>query len=243
MMKRITLGLLVCDHVAERFRPIDGDYTTIFAKLFERIEADVEWRIYDVSAGEFPSALDECDGYVTTGSRASAYDQRDWILRLKELVRDLYRAGIPLIGICFGHQVVAEALGGMVAPAATGWGVGLHGVTIAPREDWMEPFASTVGLLYLHQDQVVELPPGAVLLGRSEHCPNAIYRIDHQILCIQAHPELSPRYLAAVLNDRRPLIGDPKVDTALASLSNPIDDLLVARWIMRFLDRGLVGSS
>ena len=110
MMKQITLGLLVCDHVAERFQPIDGDYTAIFAKLFERIEADVEWRIYDVSAGEFPSALDECDGYVTTGSRVSAYDQRDWILRLKELVRDIYRAGVPLIGICFGPLILTKAL-------------------------------------------------------------------------------------------------------------------------------------
>lgn len=235
MATMLRLGLLVCDHVAERFQPLDGDYPAIFAALFARIGAGVEWRIYDVSAGEFPAALDECDAYLTTGSRASAYEELDWVVRLKELVRDIYRAGIPLVGICFGHQVVAEALGGRVAKAASGWGVGVHDVTIARREEWMEPFASTVGLLYLHQDQVVELPPGAVLLGQSAHCPIAIYRIDQQILCIQAHPELSPRYLAAVLDDRRPRIGDAKVDAALAVLDGPTDELLVTRWMMSFL--------
>jgi GMP synthase-like glutamine amidotransferase len=237
-MERIRIGLLVCDHVAERFQPIAGDYTAIFPALFARIGASVEWRIYDVSAGEFPVALDECDAYMTTGSRASAYEVRDWIVRLKEFVRDLYRAGIPLIGICFGHQVIAEALGGRVAKAGTGWGVGVHPLTIDRREEWMEPFESAPGLLYLHQDQVVELPPGAVGLGHSDHCPVAIYRIDEQILCIQAHPELSARYLAAVLDDRRPLIGDEKVDAALAALTNPTHELVVARWIIEFLKRG-----
>jgi GMP synthase-like glutamine amidotransferase len=85
----------------------------------------------------------------------------------------------------------------------------------------MEPFEPAPGLLYLHQDQVMELPPGAVLLGRSEHCPVAIYRIDEQILCIQAHPELSRRFLAAVLDHRRPLIGEAKVDAALAAPLQP----------------------
>ena len=237
MENKIRLGLLVCDHVAERFQPLDGDYPAIFAALFARCGAAVEWRLYDVSAGEFPAAVDECDAFVTTGSRASAYEELDWIVRLKELVRDIYRAGVPLVGICFGHQVVAEALGGRVAKAATGWGVGVHDVTITRREDWMEPFASTVGLLYLHQDQVVELPPGAVLLGQSQHCPVAIYRIDQQILCIQAHPELSRQYLAAVLDDRRPRIGDAKVDAALAVLDGPTHELLVARWIVNFITR------
>ena len=193
MMKRITLGLLVCDHVAERFRPIDGDYTAIFATLFERIEADVEWRIYDVSAGEFPSALDECDGYVTTGSRASAYDQRDWILRLKEMVRDLYRAGIPLIGICFGHQVVAEALGGMVAPAATGWGVGLHGVTIAPREDWMEPFASTSIRIRSSSSRPARFCSDAVRTARTQST-GSITRSSAYRPTPSCHPATSPPF-------------------------------------------------
>lgn len=239
MSRKIVMGLLVCDHVADRFQHLDGDYPAIFPALFARIGATVEWRIYDVSAGEFPAAIDECDAYMTTGSRASAYEARDWIIRLKEFIRDLYRSGIPLIGICFGHQVIAEALGGRVAKATTGWGVGVHPVTIDCREVWMEPFEPTPGLLYLHQDQVVELPPGAVNLGHSDHCPVAIYRIDQQILCIQAHPELSRPYLAAVLEDRRPLIGDAKVDAALAVLSNPTHELAIARWIVRFLNRSL----
>ena len=235
MEKKLTLGLLVCDHVLERFQPIAGDYPEIFAAFFAQIDAGIEWRVYDVGVGESPTVLDECDAYVITGSRASAYEEQDWIIGLKGLVRDIYRAGVPLVGICFGHQVVAEALGGRVVKAATGWGVGRHDVTITQREDWMEPFASTVGLLYLHQDQVVELPPGAMLLGQSAHCPVAIYRIDQQILCIQAHPELSRPFLAAVLKDRRPRIGDAKVDAALAVLADPTHELLIARWIMRFL--------
>ena len=238
MTERLRLGLLVCDHVLGRFQTIDGDYPEIFAALFAQIGVAVEWQVYDLGAGDFPVSLDECDAFVITGSRASAYDDQDWIVRLKSLIRDLYRAGIPLVGICFGHQVIAEALGGRVAKAPSGWGVGVQAVTIERREEWMEPFEPAPGLLYLHQDQVMELPPGAVLLGRSEHCPVAIYRIDEQILCIQAHPELSRRFLAAVLDHRRPLIGEAKVDAALALLSNPTHELTVARWIVRFLKRG-----
>jgi len=235
MANQIRLGLLVCDHVLERFQPIAGDYPEIFADFFAPIEAAVEWRVYDVGAGESPAVLDECDAYVITGSRASAYEEQGWIDGLKVLIRDLYRAGIPLVGICFGHQVVAAALGGRVVKAPSGWGVGPHRVTIERREDWMEPYEPRIDLLYLHQDQVVELPPGAVLLGSSEHCPIAIYRVDQQILCLQGHPELSRQFLAAVLAHRRELIGPAKVEAALAALSAPMHELLVAGWIGRFL--------
>lgn len=228
------IGLLECDHVAERFRHIAGDYREMFGALFSRHAPEVTLEPFDVCDEQFP-ALDDCDGFITTGSRFSVYDDVDWIHRLKGFVRQAREAGKPFVGICFGHQMLAESLGGKVEKAACGWGVGVHAVEVVKPEAWMRPAQSACGLQFMHQDQVVRLPENPVLLGRSAHCPAAVFRVGATMLGIQAHPEFPADYVEALLLDRVARIGEDRVREAQAGLRQPTDENVVAKWIAEFL--------
>lgn len=227
------IGLLECDHVAERFRHIAGDYREMFGALFSRHAPELTLEPFDVCDEQFP-ALDSCDGFITTGSRFSVYDDVDWIHRLKKFVRRARDAGRPFVGICFGHQLLAEALGGKVEQAAGGWGVGVHAVEIVQAEVWMRPAQPAVRLQHMHQDQVVRLPADAVLIGRSAHCPAAMFRVGATMLGIQAHPEFSVGYVEALLLDRVERIGESRVREALAGLRQLTDESVVAKWSAEF---------
>jgi len=230
------IGLLECDHVLERFRHIAGDYREMFAALFDRHTPQVVLQSFDVCNGEFPPSLAACDAYLTTGSRFSAYDDIDWIHALKNFLRRIHKAKKPFVGVCFGHQLIAEALGGKVSRAETGWGVGVHNVEIIRPEQWTRPEQSRCALQYMHQDQVERLPEDGVVIGRSDHCPVAMFRIGDSTLGIQAHPEFPKAYSEALLLDRIERIGGERVNEALASLDLPTDESVVARWIVEFLE-------
>ena len=230
-----TVGLLECGHVADRFRAVDGDYADMFGALFAAHVPEVALRPYDVEAGELPSGPDACDAWLCSGSRHSVYDDLDWIAPLSGFVRSVADAEVPFVGICFGHQLVAHALGGRVAKADTGWGAGVHQVEVDRVAPWMVPPAATVALQFMHQDQVEQLPAGGVCLGRAEHCPVALLQVGPAMVGIQAHPEFSSAYVDALLADRVELIGAARTAAARAALARPTDEATVARWIGRVL--------
>jgi len=229
------VGLLECDHVAERFRHIGGDYRDMFAALFARHAPSISLELFDVCNGQFPTSIDECAAYICTGSRFSVYDDVAWIHTLKDFVRRLRDAEQPFVGICFGHQLLAEALGGQVAKAEYGWGVGIHDVEIVRPAVWILPPKKSCKLQYMHQDQVQRLPDNSILLGQSEHCPVAMFRVGATMLGIQAHPEFPAAYSDALLLDRVERIGADRVQMARGSLSQKTDEAVVADWIAGFL--------
>lgn len=234
------IGLLECDHVRAQWRHFAGDYREMFAALLKQHGPQLELQIFDVCNGEFPAALDACDAYMTTGSRASVYDESAWIERLKDFVRRLHAAEKPFVGICFGHQILAEALGGRVSKAAAGWGAGVQSIAITQTESWMTPPATQLRLQFMHQDQIAQMPAGGVLLGGAAHCPIAMFRIGRTMLGIQAHPEFTPDYVRALLDDRVALIGADKCAAAQASLRQTTDEGLVTKWISEFLKLSLM---
>src|SRR5207302_5374234 len=191
--------------------------------MFESL-LDLELVGYDAVNGVLPAEPHECDGWLATGSRFSVYDDVEWIHRLGGFVRDVRDAGAPFVGICFGHQLLAHALGGR-ADQAAGWEVGAV-------DTWIEPRQSDALLLYMHQDQVVALPEGAQVLGRTEHCPIAILQVG-PMLGVQDHPEFSAAYVDALLDVRAERIGRDVTARAKASLDR-VDDgkdaAMVARW-------------
>lgn len=216
------LGLLECDHVDERFRPIAGDYSDMFAALLPWADLVP----YDAVNDVMPASPDECEGWVVTGSRYSVYDAMPWLDRLHGFVRDVRRAEAPYVGICFGHQLLAHACGGRAARADVGWGVGAHDTRIG-----VDSLPADLRLLYLHQDQVVVVPDGGVVLASTDHCPVAALQFDDHMLGIQAHPELPGEYLAALLQARRERFGPEVVDAALASLEAARGEAVVAAWL------------
>lgn len=230
----MNIGLLQCDHVAERFQHIAGDYPEMFGALFG---ARFNLIPYDVCNGVWPALLQECDGYLCTGSRWSVYDDAPWIHDLKTFVQRAYETRTPFIGICFGHQMMAEALGGKVEKSSYGWGVGIHALEITINEPWMRPEQTTLNLHYMHQDQVASLPKDSIVWGRSDHCPFAAFRVGDTMLGIQAHPEFTNAYSAALLTDRIERIGAERVAEARASLVHPTDDAVFVQWVNEFLKR------
>jgi GMP synthase-like glutamine amidotransferase len=222
------VGLLQCDHVAPELRRIAGDYDAMF-----RAWLPVDWRVFDLTQGDVPEA-GACDAWVITGSRFSVYDDVPWIHKLAGLVRDIHTLGWPLVGVCFGHQMIAHALGGRVAKTSRGWSVGVHEFRVTRHEAWMDPPLETVSLLMSCQDQVEELPPGAAVLAASDQCPVAIFRV-RSLLGIQGHPEWGLDYAAGLLSLRAERVGAERVEAARASFTRDRNSAELSRWAMNWI--------
>ena len=229
------IALLGCDDVPERFRHIAGGYRDMFDALLRPAIPNLRLTWFDVVNGELPENVNTCAAYVCTGSRYSVYEDRDWIARLKIFVRELHDARKPFVGVCFGHQMLAEALGGEVKPAAQGWGVGVHAMHIAHAQPWMQPRLEDCKIQYMHADQVQRLPPESVVLAAAAHCPVAMFTVGDNMLGIEGHPEFPAPYVEALVRTRRERIGEERSVAAIESLSDKTDAAVVARWIANFL--------
>lgn len=233
----LRLGLL--DAVPPEFYPAgEKSDPQKFVELFELVGAPFRYRTYAVTEGRFPASLDECDAYLITGSPCSVYDTYPWISELGNMIELVTAAAIPLVGICFGHQLIARTLGGTVRLADDGWLIGLHEMRVHRDKEWMSGQASTHPLYFINQDQVVELPPGVELLAGSEACPNAMFAIDDRVLSLQAHPEQPHASMRAFTNHLRDAchIDDSIAEAALQTMAKGEPDAhLVGRWITSFL--------
>jgi GMP synthase (glutamine-hydrolysing) len=224
----LRLGLLVCDHVRPELRETSGDYDDMFRRLFAGHD-EVDVVIYDAIGGELPAAPGECDAWLTTGSRHSVNDDAQWIRALEGFVREVAAARIPFIGICFGHQLIAKAMGGSVVRSERGWGVGLMEVEVSPELGLGDSFR----VLTSHQDQVESLPLDAEVLGWNEHCPVSMLRVGGNLIGIQGHPEFDAEYSAALIGMRRgTVIPEEAADAGIASLDELSDSGRLADWIL-----------
>ena len=229
------MGLLVCGHVHPAAQSIGGDYPELFDALFAPL--GVEVIAYSVDQGCLPATIQECDGWVTSPSRNSVNDGEPWIAGLEAFVGELVRAEHPFAGICFGHQLLARALGGSVSRAPGGWGVGVQRYDVVEHRWWMDPPPTNAGfrLVASHEDQVTALPPGGVVLASSASCPVAAFEVGDRAIGLQPHPEFDGEISARLLDLRADIIGADIVTAARDTLSEVPDRELVARWIVRFL--------
>lgn len=228
------LGILKTDDVRPEWVEQFGEYADMFAALLREVEPALEVVVYDVQRGDYPADIDEVDGYLMTGSRLSVYQDLPWIHQLMRFVRCLHLAKKKLVGICFGHQLIAQALGGKTEKSAKGWGVGRHTVSLTEAASEFGELGSPISMLVSHQDQVVIPAEGAQVLASSEFCPIAMCQIDKHILSFQGHPEFVPGYAQALLDLRSDIYGEKLYQQAFASLELPVDRLKIAGWIIGF---------
>jgi len=231
----VKLGLLLCDHVRPGFRTVAGDYTDFFTRFFAD-RSGIDLVPFDLTVGEFPIDLDECDAWITTGSRHSVYEDLPWILSLADLVRRLDRERRKLIGICFGAQMIGHALGGEVARAPVGWQAGIKETTVARHEPWMVPRVDTFRILHMNGDQILTPPDRLRVLGSSDGVPVSVVAVGDHFIGFQGHPEFGPAYSAVLMEARRGiLIPDEVVDLGLSSLAVAPDTRLLSDWIASFI--------
>lgn len=229
------LGILKTDALKPEFVEQFGEYPDMFARGFAEVGAQLELVTYDVQLGQYPSFIDEVDAYLITGSKSSVYDPEPWIDTLKAFVRELDQAKKKLVGICFGHQLIADALGGKTEKAVQGWCVGLQRAQLHPAAQHYGIEAESFGIISSHQDQVTVLSPGAQVLASTEGCPVHAMGIGNHILTFQGHPEFVPVFMQKVLDMRRDILGEANYQQATASLQITTDRLLVIRWIANFI--------
>ncbi len=225
--------------------PLGQRYSRV-AAMFEHLfaQAGYQGRVDTFSArhGQYPASFETYDAVLLTGSRADAFSDEPWVVALRERVTRLLQDQHKLLGVCFGHQLIAHCLGAPVQRAPQGWRVGRQ------TYDWLgdsehlglapgEP--ARMALLASHQDQVLALPPGATLLATQPDCPVAAYALGDQVFCIQPHPEFTPEMSAFLLDKRRALLGEPLYERSMGSLSAPHDGLALARFMIRFVQYGL----
>jgi GMP synthase-like glutamine amidotransferase len=199
---------------------------------------DYEYRSFDVKEGELPQPGD-ADAYIITGSAAGVYDELPWIEPLRAWLRGLDKA-TPVMGICFGHQIMADAYGGKVTKSDKGWGGGLQDYTVVQREPWMQDAKQTFSIPASHQDQVVEAPATARVIAGNDFCPNAgLAYTDRRAASFQGHPEFSPAYAGALVDLRQSRgVTDEATSARLReSLARPNDNNLVGAWIRNFFAR------
>lgn len=229
------IGILQCDDVTEALQLHHGNYPQMFTQLFEALEEDIQFKVYRVIEGEYPQSINECDAYITTGSRFGVNDVHEWIKALEDFVIELYQSNKKLVGICFGHQMIAKALGGVVEKSSKGWGVGVSTTRVQRQQQWMGQGQDEISLVVSHQDQVMQLPTDSQVLASSEFCPFYMIQINEHFLGIQGHPEFSKRYSYDLMQARRSRIPHQRIEAGIESLDLRVDDKLVTRWLINFL--------
>ena len=211
-----------------------GTYPQMFQRLLGPDAYD--YQVFAADEGELPDDPTACDAWLITGGASGAYDPDPWIGATLDFLRAA-RGQAALVGVCLGHQLMAQAFGGQVIKSPKGWGIGENEYRVLKPEPWMDAAAPTIRLPASHQDQVVEKPPGAEVWAASDFTPYAgLVWPGERAISMQPHPEFDPAYAIALIENRRGKVyADDEADQAVASFDGPDDRVRVGRWIGNFL--------
>ncbi|MBC2833966.1 type 1 glutamine amidotransferase [Paragemmobacter straminiformis] len=218
------IGILQTGLAPEMLAPEMGDYPDMFARLLGG--HGFTFRTWRVVEGEFPASVHDADGWLITGSRHGVYEDHAWIPPLEQFIRDSFAAHVPVVGICFGHQIVAQAMGGKVERYAGGWAVGAQDYDFD---------GETLTLNAWHRDQVVEVPKGAKVIASNDFCTNAALLYDDRAFTVQAHPEFRPEFVDGLMKTRgKGVVPDEVMAKAATRLTDPLQDKSIAARIAAF---------
>ncbi len=234
------INILLCDTFPGRLPSFIPNYESLFMDLFAAIGEQVIYRVYQTWQGELPDDINTDELYLIPGSLDSAYDDKPWILALLQWVKAAYQRGAKLMGVCFGHQVIARALGGEVRRYEGGFGAGVRASQVIDEPMRQYFPGQEMRLLYSHNDQVMTLPPDAVLCATSPFCKNESFRIGRQVVTFQGHPEFTVAYSRHLLTNCSDDLDEAVRLAALRSLDGqPPQGDLAARYALDLLfERG-----
>jgi len=218
------IGILQTGLAPEALSDTMGDYPDMFARLLDG--QGFTFRTFRVVEGEFPADVHDCDGWLITGSRHGVYEDHPWIPPLEQFIRDAFAARVPVVGICFGHQIVAQAMGGKVERYDGGWAVG------ATEYDFS---GEKLVLNAWHRDQVTRAPESARVIATNDFCANAALLYDDRAFTVQGHPEFRPEFVDGLMKTRgKGLVPDDVMAAAATRLADPIQDRTMAGRIAAF---------
>lgn len=222
------IGILQTGHASPEMKAQSGDTDALMRRMLDG--HDFEFRTWMVCDMDFPNSIEAADGWLITGSPFGVYEDHMFIEPLEQLIQGIYAAGMPLVGICFGHQIIAQALGGKVEKFEGGWGVGRHVYKYGEGE---------VALLAWHQDQVVEPPVGALTVASNPFCKHAALLYGQRAFTVQAHPEFNSEEIGVLVRTRSSVVPADRLAYAEASRSEHVDNAQLATDIAAFfkLDR------
>ncbi|MCV2865450.1 type 1 glutamine amidotransferase [Albidovulum sediminicola] len=218
------IGILQTGQAPDVLRTAMGDYPDMFMRLLA--DRGLTFKTFHVEGMEFPSGVHDCDGWLITGSRHGAYEDHPFIKPLEDFIRKAYAERVPVVGICFGHQIIAQALGGKVEKFKGGWAVGPQDYDFG---------GETVKLNAWHQDQVVERPAAAERIGTNAFCENAALLYDDRAYTVQAHPEYGDDFIDGLMRTRgKGLVPDQLMEEARARFSDRNSSTAIADRIADF---------
>lgn len=229
--------LLICDQFPGKLTADIPSYEWMFKNVFLRADGCCQFEVYQTWQGELPVKLNADDVYLISGSTSDSFGSEKWIRALRKWIVGAYNKGCKLSGICFGHQIIAEALGGKVERSPKGWGIGIRVSRIVDNESASVAGTDWYSLVCDHHDQVVSLPPEATLVSTSPFCTNDAFRIRRQVLTFQGHPEFSNAFIAHWINDCAPEEPENVKAAAIESLETLRNQgTAVAQWLLRFFE-------
>ncbi|MEM6621615.1 MAG: gamma-glutamyl-gamma-aminobutyrate hydrolase family protein [Pseudomonadota bacterium] len=238
------LGILEVGRVHEDLIAAHGDYPTQFAQMFQSVDPSIEIEVVGVLDGALPTDPHAVDAWVVIGSKHGVYDPLPWIDPLKAFFRQAREAGVPLIGVCFGHQLMAEAFGGKAEKFGGGWACGVHHYALHETPSWIDGSEKQMSMHAMHQDQVTLLPSDATCLASSDFCRYAMVSYgDPELpdaISIQPHPEFHVGYARDLLDMRSGVAVPVEIASpALESLGQDVDNQAFASWAVAYLRRAL----
>jgi len=225
--------------VAEPLRDKFDNYGKMFAKLIGDGGGAFTFETVSLVENEPLPNVDDIEALIITGSSLGVYDDTPWMNPFRDFIRAAYAKSVPMIGVCFGHQIMADALGGVVEKSSKGWGVGRHSYSVDKNSGFLADAPDQMQFNVIHQDQVITPPKNCKVVASNEFTPNAILEYDNgAAISIQAHPEFANDYAKAVYKLRSGQLFDKNIgDDAVASVGTQNDNELMAEYFRRFLNR------
>lgn len=194
------IAVLQCGHPQPELLSTRGPYAQWIAERLGRRLADVE--VLDAVGGAALPPPTGIDGLFVTGSPLSVRDHAPWSVAATDWLKAAVQGGVPTLAICFGHQMLGEALGGRVDLNPQGREIGVVEVELLADDPLFEGLPRTCPVIITHSDAVVDPPPGIPILARSDRCANQAMAIGPRARSIQWHPEMDAEIIRAIIRGR-----------------------------------------